>query len=88
MGGVFIGWGVFNFVEGIIDHHILEVHHVVERLGLSIYDYFFLALGVIFMVLGAVFTHEAGIDENVWKMTKTKTKLILQKRHTGAKDQD
>src|SRR5688572_18745348 len=33
------GWGLFNFVEGVIDHHILHVHHVVERLGVSAYDY-------------------------------------------------
>jgi uncharacterized membrane protein len=33
LGGMVFGWGLFNFVEGVIDHHILQVHHVVERLG-------------------------------------------------------
>jgi uncharacterized membrane protein len=51
-GALFFGWGIFNLVEGIIDHHILGVHHVVERFGLSIYDYLFLASGVIFIIVG------------------------------------
>lgn len=46
------GWGVFNLVEGVIDHHILGVHHVVERLGMSVYDYAFLGSGVLFILLG------------------------------------
>ncbi|MBA2870939.1 putative membrane protein [Anoxybacillus calidus] len=28
LSGVFIGGGTFNLVEGIIDHHILRIHHV------------------------------------------------------------
>ena len=51
-GGLLLGWGLFNFIEGIIDHHILGIHHVVERLGLSAYDYLFLASGVIFTLMG------------------------------------
>jgi uncharacterized membrane protein len=48
VGSLIMGWGIFNLVEGIIDHHILGIHHVIERLGLSVYDYAFLASGVIF----------------------------------------
>ncbi len=51
-GGLLLGWGFFNFVEGIIDHHILGIHHVVELQGLSMYDYLFLASGVIFIIIG------------------------------------
>lgn len=51
-GSLFLGWGIFNVVEGVIDHHILRIHHVVERLGVSIYDYIFLASGVIFLIIG------------------------------------
>jgi len=25
-----IGWGLFNLVEGVVDHHILTIHHVRE----------------------------------------------------------
>jgi uncharacterized membrane protein len=27
-GAMLGGWGLFNFVEGLIDHHILGIHHV------------------------------------------------------------
>lgn len=46
IGGFLIGWGLFNTVEGVIDHHLLGVHHVMERLGPSAYDWVFLAWGV------------------------------------------
>src|SRR5690606_25295960 len=25
-GALFLGWGLFNFVEGVINHHILHIH--------------------------------------------------------------
>lgn len=28
LGSLLIGWGLFNLVEGLIDHHILGIHHV------------------------------------------------------------
>ncbi len=51
-GWMLFGWGLFNLVEGLIDHQILGLHHVVERLGLSIWDWLFLASGVTLMVIG------------------------------------
>jgi len=51
-GSLVLGWGCFNAVEGIIDHHILGLHHLIERLGVSVYDYLFLGSGVVFIVLG------------------------------------
>ena len=30
MGSVLIGFGLFNVVEGIVDHHVLKLHHVNE----------------------------------------------------------
>lgn len=29
-GGWLIGWGLFNIVEGVLDHHILKLHNVRE----------------------------------------------------------
>lgn len=52
IGALFTGWGLFNFCEGIIDHHILNVHHVVEKHGVSFFDYAFLASGVLFFLFG------------------------------------
>lgn len=54
-GSLFLGWGIFNFVEGIIDHLILGIHHVVERIGLSVYDYLYIATGVLFIMIGLGF---------------------------------
>ncbi len=52
VGALLLGWGLFNFFEGLIDHHILHLHHVVERLGVSVYDYAFLASGLILGLAG------------------------------------
>jgi len=30
VGSVLIGFGAFNVVEGIVDHHVLQLHHVNE----------------------------------------------------------
>jgi len=30
VGTILIGFGLFNLVEGIVDHHILGLHHVNE----------------------------------------------------------
>ena len=51
-GAMVLGWGVFNLVEGTIDHHILGIHHVVEALGLSVYDYGYLGCGALFVLIG------------------------------------
>ena len=31
VGSMMTGFGTFNLVEGIIDHHLLQLHHVVQR---------------------------------------------------------
>lgn len=61
-GSLVLGWGIFNFVEGIIDHHILGIHHVVEIQGLSVYDYLFLASGVLFILIGWAFIRKGSKD--------------------------
>lgn len=62
VGAAFFGWGLFNFVEGIIDHHIFHLHHVVEAKGVSAFDYAFLASGVLFMVAGWMAVRSARHD--------------------------
>ena len=47
-GTVLMGFGIFNLVEGVIDHHILGLHHVNETVprGQWVYwDIGFLAVG-------------------------------------------
>jgi uncharacterized membrane protein len=68
VGSLFLGWGMFNFIEGLIDHHLLGIHHVVEALGVSIYDSLYLASGVVFIIAGglAIRSGKRRDTEHVW----------------------
>ena len=45
-GQLILGWGLFNLVEGIVDHHLLGLHHVRDLpVHLPLYDWLFLAVG-------------------------------------------
>jgi uncharacterized membrane protein len=50
-GALLMGWGLFNLIEGVIDHHLLQLHYVYEPMGLSVWDYAFLLWGAA-MALG------------------------------------
>ena len=55
MGSILIGFGAFNFVEGLIDHHLLGVRHVNERVPIeqrTFWDIGFLVWGVVMLVAG------------------------------------
>jgi uncharacterized membrane protein len=52
IGLMLIGWGIFNFTEGLIDHHILGIHHVREWRPNPVWDYGFLLSGPILIGLG------------------------------------
>jgi uncharacterized membrane protein len=52
-GDLLLGWGLFNLIEGLIDHHLLGLHHVREVAGHLAYDLVFLAVaGAGFVGLG------------------------------------
>jgi uncharacterized membrane protein len=53
IGLALAGWGVFNLVEGLIDHQILGLHHVRDDLGGPLgWDLGFLALGALLVAGG------------------------------------
>jgi uncharacterized membrane protein len=52
IGGQLIGWGVFNLVEGIVNHHILQLHHVRHGDNELLWDLGFLAWGGLMLVIG------------------------------------
>src|SRR5689334_3151149 len=55
IGSMALGWGLFNLIEGIIDHQIIGLHHVVQRATGSVqifWDLIFLASGVALIALG------------------------------------
>jgi uncharacterized membrane protein len=51
-GAMLMGWGLFNVVEGVIDHHVLGLHHVYEPMGQSVWDYAFLLWGAVMLTVG------------------------------------
>jgi uncharacterized membrane protein len=60
-GLVLTGWGVFNVVEGVVDHHILGVHHVRGDIGGPLsWDIGFLAFGAL-LIVGGWLLHKQGL---------------------------
>ena len=58
-GLLLVGWGVFNLVEGIVDHHLLTIHHVRDDVSNPLpWDLGFLALGVL-LVVGGLALHRS-----------------------------
>ncbi len=56
-GTLLIGFGLFNVVEGLVDHQILGVHHVNELVPAGerpFWDYGFLAWGAVMLAVGWV----------------------------------
>lgn len=55
LGRVLAGWGMFNLVEGVVNHHVLTIHHVREDVGNVItWDLGFLIFGAFLLVVGLV----------------------------------
>lgn len=62
LGGTIAGWGLFNLVEGTINHFLLEIHHVwPEGPGSTLaWDLAFLAWGLVFLVVGYLLVSRGG----------------------------
>jgi uncharacterized membrane protein len=59
-GLLLAGWGLFNLVEGLVDHQLLGIHHVRDDLGGPLsWDLGFLALGAALLV-GGLALHRHG----------------------------
>jgi uncharacterized membrane protein len=56
LGVILVGWGIFNLIEGVVDHQILRLHQVNETVpeGQRIFwDLGFLLWGAAMIVMGA-----------------------------------
>lgn len=48
-----LGWGVFNIVEGVVNHQLLELHHVRDDAGAPLsWDIGFLVVGAVLALVG------------------------------------
>ncbi len=60
IGLLLAGWGVFNLVEGVINHQLLGIHHVRDDLGGPIeWDIGFLVFGAL-LIVGGWFLYRRG----------------------------
>jgi uncharacterized membrane protein len=60
VGWMLAGWGVFNLVEGVVDHLLLGIHHVREGGSELAWDLGFLAFGLALVAGGLLL---ARLDE-------------------------
>jgi uncharacterized membrane protein len=61
-GLMIVGWGLFNLVEGIVDHQVLSLHHVRDLpVHIPVYDWLFLGIGGAgFILVGWMLARGAG----------------------------
>jgi len=60
VGQLILGWGLFNLVEGVIDHQILAVHYVRQVPNYTVYNLTFLAVGGVLFILAGWMLMKAG----------------------------
>lgn len=56
LGWVLAGWGSFNVADGVVNHHLLGIHHIwpAGPGGTLVWDLAFLAWGAVFVAVGCV----------------------------------
>ncbi len=57
-GAMLGGWGLFNVVEGVIDHELLGIHHVRPGPGELAWDLGFLIFGALLMGIGTALARD------------------------------
>ena len=51
-GWMLVGWGLFNLAEGVVDHHVLGIHHVRTGANETMWDLAFLGFGALLLIGG------------------------------------
>jgi uncharacterized membrane protein len=54
IGPLLAGWGAFDLVEGVVNHHILGLHHVRSGPHQLAYDLGFLVFGAVLVLIGSL----------------------------------
>ncbi|HIK14048.1 MAG TPA: DUF2243 domain-containing protein [Leptolyngbyaceae cyanobacterium M33_DOE_097] len=63
-GSLLLGAGLFNFVEGIIDHHLLGIHHLKPGIHQGLWDLGFLASGILLIGIGLILIQPAKLEQS------------------------
>jgi uncharacterized membrane protein len=64
VGALLLGWGLFNVIEGVVDHHVLGLHHVHPGAGELAWDLAFLGFGAALCLAGALSIHAGRGDRS------------------------
>jgi uncharacterized membrane protein len=62
VGALLLGWGLFNFIEGMLDHELLGIHHVHPGAGQLGWDLGFLAVALLQIAAGWRSIRAADLD--------------------------
>ncbi|HXH57309.1 DUF2243 domain-containing protein [Iamia sp.] len=74
VGLLLAGWGGFNLVEGIINHHLLAIHHVRDDAGGPVsWDLGFLLLGAVLVGVGVALARTSKAASGVSQAARPQT---------------
>jgi uncharacterized membrane protein len=59
-GAILVGSGLFNLIEGLINHHLLQIHHVKPGSDQTLWDIAFLVVGVLLVIIGTLLIRAHG----------------------------
>jgi uncharacterized membrane protein len=63
VGLLLTGWGLFNVIEGLVDHHLLRIHHVRDDVAdPHWWDLGFLGFGAALLVVGLLLAGSSGLS--------------------------
>ena len=63
-GWIVFGWGLFNLLDGIVNHQLLGIHHVRDDLGAPVsWDIAFLGFSLVLIAAGWLLGHRADRSE-------------------------
>ncbi|MCU0634053.1 MAG: DUF2243 domain-containing protein [Gemmatimonadaceae bacterium] len=79
IGLLVLGWGIFNLVEGVVDHHLLGLHHVRDLpRHVPAYDWLFLGVGGVgFIAVGWLFSRS-------WRALASRDRVHLRAHRSGS----
>ena len=72
-GGILCGWGLFNMVEGLIDHHLIKLHNVRDNTNnIDLWNYGFLFFSVIILIIGYILIRRTTLKNHLLNSSNEK----------------